>query len=205
MLPQQQRMLRPSAARAGTVRPLRDALRRARMEAAERTESVIAVRDAEIARLELVKDALEPVIQDVPEDVDIFDLGIVPGERPRLFIDMVAHVGLADDRRTYRFLRDARTGRQVLAENQDPKLIAAAVTSYIARRLVEREQILAQDRLEGPLPLLVAEEQAADSSASELAAAPADSTQGKWLQRLAILCGFLLGALLGAGLFVALR
>lgn len=203
MLPQQERMRRPAAARAA-ARPLREALRRARIEAAERTESVIAVRDAAIARLELVKDALEPVIRDVPEDVDIFDIGIVTGERPRLFIDMVCHVGLGDDRRTYRLLRDARTGRQVLAENRDPKAIAAAVTSYIARRLVEREQILAHDRLERPFLLPEAEEQPAEA-ATDQAAAVAEPGQGRWGRRLAILLALLLGGLLGAGMMAALR
>ncbi len=49
------------------------------------------------------------------------------------------------DKRAYRFLQDTRYGRRVLAEANEIADIVAAVTKYVARRLVERERALAED------------------------------------------------------------
>ena len=46
------------------------------------------------------------------------------------------------DRRTYRFLRDTRLGRVVLAESTDMKAVADQVTRYIAERIVERQRMM---------------------------------------------------------------
>ena len=124
---------------------LRDAMRQARIEIAERTAVIVDLRNAEIARLELLNEALEPVFADIPPDVELFDRGIAPGDPPRLWIDMIAHVVMGRDKRSYRFVQDTRYGRRVLAESGDVAQIAAAVTAYVARRLVERERVLEGD------------------------------------------------------------
>ena len=121
---------------------LRDALRRARIEAADRSGVVVELRDAEVARLEILNDALDPLFDQIPPRVDIFDRGISQGDTPRLWIDMVAHVAMGRDKRLYRFVQDARFGRVVLAESHDVTAIVKAVTDYIARRLIEREHAL---------------------------------------------------------------
>ena len=41
---------------------LRDALRQARIEAADRTGVVVDLRDAEVARLEILNEALDPAV-----------------------------------------------------------------------------------------------------------------------------------------------
>jgi hypothetical protein len=123
-------------------RRLRDALRQARIEAADRTDVVVDLRDAEVARLEILNDALDPLFADIPDHVDLFDRGISQGDKPRLWIDIVAHVVMARDKRTYRFVQDTRNGRIVLAEALDVTQIANAVTDYVARRLVEREHAM---------------------------------------------------------------
>ena len=61
---------------------LRDALHRARIEAADRTGVVVDLRDAEVARLEILNDALDPLFADIPDRVDHFDLGIRRGDQP---------------------------------------------------------------------------------------------------------------------------
>ncbi len=124
---------------------LRDALRDARMETAERSGVVIDLKDAEIARLELLNDALDPVFAEVPPSADCFDRGISRGERPRLWIDMVAHVAMDRDRRVYRFVQDTRSGARILAETPSADDMAREITRYVARRLVERERALATD------------------------------------------------------------
>src|SRR5438445_12904624 len=121
---------------------LRDALRQARIEAADRTGVVVDLRDAEVARLEILNEALDPLFAQIPEPVDLFDRGISEGDTPRLWIDVVAHVLMGRDKRIYRFVQDTRFGRIVIAESHDVSAIVDAVTAYVARRMVERAHAL---------------------------------------------------------------
>jgi hypothetical protein len=125
----------------GPIR-LRDALRKARIEAADRTGVVVELRDAEAARLEILNEALDPLFSQIPERVDLFDRAISQGDTPRLWIDVVAHVLMGRDKRIYRFVQDTRFGRIVLAESHEVAAIVDAVTDYVARRMVEREHAL---------------------------------------------------------------
>ena len=176
---------RSTGATDGTVRPirLRDALNKARIEAADRTGVVVDLRDAEVARLEILNEALDPVFGEIPGRVDIFDRGISQGDQPRLWIDVVAHVLMGRDKRTYRFVQDTRYGRIVLSESLDVEVTVQAVTNYVARRMVEREQALA-------VPLAVA-------------TPPAPARSRIW----SFVLGFLLGAaaLFALALFASLQ
>jgi hypothetical protein len=125
--------------------PLQQAMHQARVEAAERTSVIVDLRDAEVARLELLNEALDPLFAEIPAEVQLFDRGISRGETPRLWLDAVAHVAMGRDKRGYRFLHDSRMGRHVLAESHEIPEIVQAVTTYVARRLVERQQALAED------------------------------------------------------------
>ena len=138
----------------GETRPirLRDALRQARIEAADRTGVVVDLRDAEVARLEILNEALDPLFAQVPEQVDLFDRGISQGDTPRLWIDVVAHVVMGRDKRVYRFVQDTRFGRIVIAESHDVAKIVDAVTDYVARRMIEREHALV---VAAPAPVVV--------------------------------------------------
>ena len=133
-----------AAGDAGEGRPrrLRDALRQARIEAADRTGVVVDLRDAEVVRLEILSEALDPLFAEIPDSIDLFDRGISRGEPPRLWVDVVAHIVMGRDKRTYRFVQDTRHGRLVLAESNDVPAIVEAVTDYVARRIVEREHAL---------------------------------------------------------------
>ena len=124
---------------------LRDALRQARIESAERTSVIVDMRDAEVARLEILNDALEPLFKEMPDSMELFDGGIARGDTPRLWIDVVAHVDMGRDKRTYRFVQDTRYGRKILAESADTAEIVEGVTRYVARRIIERERALAGD------------------------------------------------------------
>ena len=133
---------------------LKDAVREARIEAAERSAVVVDLRDAEVARLELLNEALDPVFDEVPAHVELFDRGLSRGEVPRLWIDVVAHVEMGRDKRQYRFVQETRYGRAVLAESYEAPAIVQEVTRYVARRLVERERALADDA-RGPVATAV--------------------------------------------------
>jgi hypothetical protein len=131
-------------AKADEPQRLKDALRRARIDAAERTGVVVDLHDAEVARLELLNEALDPLFAEIPAELDLFDRGISRGESPRLWIDAIAHVAMGRDKRIYRFLQDTRFGRKVLAENVMIPEIVEAVAKYVAQRMIERERALAE-------------------------------------------------------------
>ena len=126
-------------------RDLKAAVQKARIEDAERSDIASDLRAAEVSRLEILHDNLMPVFEQLPKEADMFDHGLVPGERPRLYIDMVAFIEMSRDRRTYRFLLDTRSGRQLLGENDDATIMAEAITNYLGRRIVERDKALASD------------------------------------------------------------
>jgi hypothetical protein len=138
---------------ARDLRPtrLRDALRQARIEAADRTGVVVELRDAEVARLEILNEALDSLFAEVPEQVDLFDRGVSQGETPRLWIDVVAHVVMGRDKRIYRFVQDTRFGRIVIAESHDVPVIVDAVTGYVARRMIEREHAMVATPVDEPV------------------------------------------------------
>jgi hypothetical protein len=132
------------AVRADEPQRLKEALRRARIDTAERTGIVVDLHDAEVARLELLNEALDPLFSEIPAEVDLFDRGLSRGETPRLWIDAIAHVAMGRDKRIYRFLQDTRYGRKVLGESVNISEIVEAVTKYVAQRLIERERALAE-------------------------------------------------------------
>ena len=163
---------------------LRDALRKARIEAADRTGVVVDLRDAEVARLEILSDALDPLFGQIPERIDIFDRGISQGDTPRLWIDVVAHVLMGRDKRMYRFVQDTRFGRIVIAESHDVGALVDAITDYVARRMIEREHAL----VTAPAPVI----------------APQRPRRGRFWS---FVLGFIVGAvaLFGFALFAALH
>jgi hypothetical protein len=174
---------------ASQTRPirLRDALRQARIEAADRTGVVVDLRDAEVARLEILSDALDPLFAQIPDPVELFDRGISQGDTPRLWIDAVAHVLMGRDKRIYRFVQDTRFGRIVIAESHDVPAIVDAVTDYVARRMIERERALVTTSPPPPPPATIEKPR----------------RSGFWIFTL----GFVVGAvaLFGLALFATLR
>jgi hypothetical protein len=124
---------------------LKQAVRQTRIELAEHAGVVVDLRDAELARLELLNEALNPLFAEIPPGVDLFDRGISRGDTVRLWVDAIAHVVMARDKRRYRFVQDTRVGRRVLAESTDIPVIVQAVTHYVAARIIERERALAGD------------------------------------------------------------
>jgi hypothetical protein len=147
-----QDQVRPSTLRSGPLdaaETLRKAMRRARFDDAERIGVQANLRMAQIVRLELLQDAMAPLLAQIPKGVDLFDVGLMPGGTPRLFIDMIGFVEMGRDARAYRLLQDTRHGRVTLAESSDLGVTIDAITDYIARRLIERDKALASDETSG--------------------------------------------------------
>ncbi|TDH34403.1 hypothetical protein E2A64_17190 [Pseudohoeflea suaedae] len=131
--------------RKGVDRRLTDIVREVKIAAAERSDVVVDMRDADRARLELLAEELQSVIDDVDPADDRFDFGISTGQQPRFWIDAVAHVHMGPDRRLYRVVRDTRLGRVILGEANDVREAADTVARYIAERVIERERMLSGD------------------------------------------------------------
>ncbi|MCO6407041.1 hypothetical protein [Hoeflea alexandrii] len=149
-------------------RRLSDIVRDVKIAAADRTDVVVDMRDADRARLELLAEEIRPVLADIDPDDDRFDFGLSKGLQPRLWIDAVAHVHMGHDRRVFRFVRDTRLGRVIMSDTSDMAATADAVSRYIAERVIERERILAGDFEElkaGAAGHKMADEAAADAPA----------------------------------------
>jgi hypothetical protein len=189
------------------VPDLKAAIRRARIEEAERSAASADLRAGELARLDMLREALVPLYEQLPPGADMFDLALVPGEKPRLFVDIVAHVEMSRDGKTYRLLQTLRTGRMLLLEAADPDAVVDAVAGYLGRRLTEREKALAVDPLPPPA---AAEPPAAPKPPEPAPAAPAPSSprfvreaedeeeRGRRFSRGDVAFMFLLGLILGA-------
>ncbi|MBB2971263.1 hypothetical protein [Mesorhizobium sp. RMAD-H1] len=193
-----------------TMRRLSEAVRTAKIAAADRGDVVVDMKEADRARLELLGQDLQPVFDEVPSDDPQWDFALSTGLQPRLWIDATAHVMMARDRRTYRFVRDTRLGRIVMAESTEIKPISDAVTAYIAERIVERERLLDGDLISLRAGMPVSEAQAKEDAetpapvsvqAAALAEAPRPS---RWAGFIAGLVWFLIGALAACGVLLVL-
>jgi hypothetical protein len=110
--------------------------------AADREDVVVELREASRTRLELLAAELSDVIADIPADDQQFDFAISSGLVPRLWIDSTAHVAMGRDKRSYRFVRDTRLGRVVMAESADMRPVVDKITLYVAERIVDRQRML---------------------------------------------------------------
>ena len=171
-------------------RKLAEAISAAKNAAADREDVVVELREATHTRLQLLAAELASVFDEVPAEIDIFDFAISSGLQPRLWIDAVSHVAMGRDRRTYRFVKDTRNGRIVLAESPKVTEVADRVTRYVAERIVERERMLEGDvapALETarpePEPVARSIVQAAHKPAARPAAEPAPRPAAKAASR----------------------
>jgi len=179
------------------VSKLSQAIRDVKNASADREDVVVELREASRTRLELLAAELADVIADIPEDNPQFDFAVSSGLQPRLWIDATAHVAMGRDKRAYRFVRDSRVGRVVLAESTEMKPVVDQITRYVAERIVERQRML--DGIAEPLPKPVAAENA--EPARIVSATP--SREGSWGAFFSGLTLVLLGAVAGATAILA--
>lgn len=119
---------------------LKEDLRQARLLEAAHFDAQRDLRDAKTLRLQILKDTLLPLVKALPAATDLFDLALVSGEPPRLWIDLITYVVMEPDPRTFRLLQDRQDNRELLFESSDIGEMAAAVRRHMAHRLVARER-----------------------------------------------------------------
>jgi hypothetical protein len=121
-------------------------VRGAQLASADRNDVITDTKEADLARIEVLAQDLQEVFDEVPVDDPQWQFAVSKGQQPRLWIDITSHVTMARDRRTYRFVRDTRNGRILVAESTEIRPVADAVTRYIAERIVERQQMMEGSR-----------------------------------------------------------
>jgi hypothetical protein len=173
-------------ARPAASRSLREAIRKARLEEAERLDVSADHRDGEIARLELLKAELETVFAELPAHDDRFNLVLVPSRPARLWIDLFTYAAIDDASGAYLLVRNSENGRRTLFSSTNIADIADRITRYMAHEIVRRE------RLEAAL--------AEPGRAPRLGLEPVPSRMGIGV----VIAAFVIGLLTGAvGLFAA--
>ena len=119
---------------------LADALREARLAEAAHFEAALDLRDSKTLRLQILKDELLPTVQASPEAKDLFDLTLLPGDPPKLWVDLTSFVVMEPDHRTYRVLQDRQDSRDILFEGTDREQAAVTIRRHMAHRMVARER-----------------------------------------------------------------
>lgn len=119
---------------------LKQALREARLAEAAHFEAALDLRDSKSIRLQLLKDDLIPIIIGSAAAAELFDLALVPGEPPKLWIDLISYVVMEPDPRTYRLLQDRQDSREMLFESGNRSDIADFIRRHMAHRLIARER-----------------------------------------------------------------
>jgi hypothetical protein len=180
-------------ARPATSRSLREAVRQARVEEAEKLDRSADRRDSEIARLELLKAELEPLFAEVPAGDDRFCLTLVPSRPARLWIDLFTYAAIDDQSGGYLFIRNSEGGRRTLFSSPSQSDMADRIMDHMAREIVRRErqeQALVEP---APAPAAVTHKDLLDIEPERPGLGP------RW-----IVWGFAIGLLTGAlGVFAA--
>ncbi|CAN7335967.1 hypothetical protein LJR231_001863 [Phyllobacterium sp. LjRoot231] len=192
-------------------RKLADAVRGAQVAAADRGDVVVDMKEADLARIEILAQDLKPVFDDVPADDLQWDFAVSTGQQPRLWIDSTSHVVMGRDRRTYRFVRDTRLGRIVVAESPEVRPVSDAVTNYIAERIVERQRLMEGERINLRPAVVLTHQENENPGSTEHAlvrppvvSSPSTRPSRSVLSELiTVVTWFVIGALAGAGTLLA--
>lgn len=149
-------MVSPLSTRLPGDQSLSGALRQARLAEAAHFEAVLDIRDAQTLRLQVLKDDLAPIVASSSAATSFIDLALVPGDPPRLWVDLITSVVMAPDPRTYRLVQDSPAGRQTLFETAERAEMVQHVTQHIAHRVIarEREMTAVSALTAGPKPFV---------------------------------------------------
>ncbi len=175
------------------VLSLSDTIRQVKSRQADQSDVVVDMKEAELARIELLGEALESVASEVPSGHDQFEFAVSKGEPPRYWVDMTTFVAMGSDKRTYRLLKDTRHGRTVLAESGDKSDIAKHITEYVAEQVLEKQKLFEGERL------------SAKAIAAREAEIAADIEKSKQMSKRkpSRMLWFMLGLIVGVGALLA--
>ena len=95
------------------------ALKQARLAEAAHLDALVALKDGKALRLDALRERL---LQGLPLDDGLrplIELKLLPGETPRLFLDLISSVGMGADGRLYELQQDREGDRIVTYETPD--------------------------------------------------------------------------------------
>jgi hypothetical protein len=130
----------------GEAETLAEAVRKAREMEAAHFEALRGFADSKSLRLQVLKLDLEGLIKESDDARKVFELALIPGEPPKLWVDLITSVVMEPDSRTYRLQQDLEWGREILLETPKREEIVKFLRIYLAHRLVMRERQLAGRR-----------------------------------------------------------
>jgi hypothetical protein len=119
------------------------ALRRARLAEAAHYDAALGLRDAKAIRLQILKDDLDVIVSSSPEARAMFDLALLPGEVPRLWVDFITSVVMEPDPKTYRLVQDSQGARDTLLETPDRAELVERLKQLMAHRIIARNRQMA--------------------------------------------------------------
>ncbi len=122
---------------------MEEALRQARVSQAARLDAVVDIRDAQTLRLTVLRDELRRLALQTPETAPFGELVLMPGDPPKLWIDLITYVVMQPDPRTYCLVQDSNEGHHVLLETGSRPEMCRKVTELIAHRAVVRQRAIA--------------------------------------------------------------
>lgn len=140
---------------------LKNALRAARVAEAAHFEAVLGIWDAKSLRLHALREDLMPLLVQAENARELFDLALVAGEAPRLWIDLISFVEMEPDYRTYCFFIDNEKQRNAQFETASRSNMVAHLTQYLAHKLVVAEKSKTRVEIEPIAKSVVAVEEKA--------------------------------------------
>jgi hypothetical protein len=121
-----------------------DALGTARLKEGAHFEAALDIRDAQTLRLQVLKDELTPIVASKRDAQDFFALALVPGDPPRLWLDLISSVVMAPNPRTYRLIEQTDAGREILLETTDRAQMVDRIREHMAHRTISRNRLIAR-------------------------------------------------------------
>jgi hypothetical protein len=127
--------------------PFVDELRSARRAEAARLDATTGLQDAKVLRLGALRDAVLPSLAGNEKARQLFELSVIPGVTPRLWVDLVSSVVMEPDPKNYRLVQDQNDGRINLFETDRLGEMQSFLTRFLAHRMVEQERQTAASRM----------------------------------------------------------
>ncbi len=125
-----------------------DALKTARLAEAAHLDALMNVKDARSLRLAALRGLLLPQLAGHHLAQGFTELAIMPGETPRLWIDLISSVVIEPDTRNFRLEQESEGRRDILHETPNLDEMSTVVLKYIAHRVVARERTWARGKLQ---------------------------------------------------------
>jgi hypothetical protein len=117
------------------------ALLKARQAEFAQVEARIRVNEARYLRLEALRDRIQDLLSQNGGNGSLIELKALPGEAPRLWLDLVSSMVMEPDPSSYRIEKIEAQGLTTLAETRDPEVALQQALQVVAHGAVTRAQM----------------------------------------------------------------